>query len=142
MTSPGDMADINRTLGGVEAAIKSLQEGVTYHQNRSEEGRRRLYEKFEQLADSLNGDMRVVAGTLSALNNRVDGLAARLETVEPVIMEIKAERLRHEGAAAYTKRQWGWMATGAALIGWVAHEAAPYVNSILGRGGGSPPHVP
>lgn len=142
MAGQGEMADVQRSLGAVEAVLKSLQDGVKYHQERSEEGRRRLYEKFEQLGDEVNREMRVVAGTLSAINNRVDGLTARLDFVEPVIMEIKSERLRKEGAVARTKNQWVWITSGAAFVGWIAHEAAPYVNSFFGRGGGVPPHAP
>lgn len=134
------MAEINRALGGVEAAIKSLNDRVQYHQTSSEEGRRRLYEKFEGLADDVRTDVKTLSGAVSSLSVRVDGLAARLEVIEPTITTIKEERLMKKGAADHGKRQWGWILAGSGFMGWIAHEATPWISALLGRS--PPPHGP
>lgn len=134
------MAEINRTLGGVEAVVKSLTERIQYHQTSSEEGRRRLYEKFEELAGNVQSDVKALAGSVSSLSIRVDGLAARLEVIEPTITTIREERLMKKGAADHGKRQWGIILAASGFVGWMAHEAGPWISALLGRS--PPPHGP
>ena len=140
MPSSSEMSSINRALGQVEASIETLTRIVEANQKQADESRRRLYEKVEQAHRTSNQELRVMAGTVSGLATRMDGLAARLDIVDPVIERIEQERLRREGATAQSAKQWAWMMSAAAFMGWVAHTVAPYLNSLFGRG--TPPHGP
>lgn len=119
-----EINDLSRTIGGLEQAIKSLQESVLYHQSSSEQGRRRLYEKFERLDDSVNQEMRTVTGTVTTLTARVDSLAARIDVIEPIAMTVKDQRLRLEGAQKFGHLVWSMVIGAAGAIGWAVHEMA------------------
>ena len=122
-----DLGDLNRSIGGLEVAITSLQDSVRYHQESSEQGRRRLYEKFEMLDRSVNQEMRVVVGTISALTTRVDGLAARLEVVEPIAEMVRSDKLRKEGAQRLGAFLWSAVIAGAGIVGWMVHELVGFL---------------
>jgi hypothetical protein len=138
MTGPDqrEWAELNRMVGGLVASVHHLTTVQKEHQESSDEGRRRLYDRFESLANQVNGDLRIVSGTISGIATRVDSLASRITAVEPTAQALKDEDLRRQGGMKRSAQLALWCTSGASLMLGVMHEALAFFRS------GTPPHGP
>lgn len=123
-----EMAELQRSIGALTASLNDLKDQTRQHQQSSDDGRRRLYEKMEAVEDSMGQDMRVMTGTLSGLTTRVDRLSMDLEDMKPTVTKVKSEHLKREGARELGKAIWLIAGTvGGAMftfLGFLIHESA------------------
>jgi outer membrane murein-binding lipoprotein Lpp len=124
--------DINRLIGGLVSSVDHLTTSQKEHQDSSEVGRRRLYEKFEELSSQLNSETRVISGTISGLATRVDSLSSRVDAIEPVMKAVREEGFRREGRKDRTSQLWLWCSTAAGLAGYFIHEASTFFKTPHG----------
>lgn len=114
MTEP---TNAQRSIGRLEGKLDALIETVKLQGERSDQGRARMYERLEQMADE---QVR--------LDNRVSEIGTKVKAIEPFATEFSAWKQR--GLAAVFMLSLVWLLLGSAIVGWVKDIIAWAVKAI------------
>lgn len=107
--------DVQRTIGSLEQAVKTLTEQWSKQDSEAAEGRRRLYEKVEELK-----------GQQSRLATQVERLTEKYGEIAPAVKQFETTRQRAEGAKSLGKLLWFALIAFASGLGYACNALLQY----------------
>jgi hypothetical protein len=113
-----------RAIGSLEASVKHLTTTWQLQDTEANEGRRRLYDKIEELTVSVaqlasRSDFSQLEAKVTGLSGRVDGLDARVTAVEPSATEWNNHQQQKIGTKKVVAIVWGIMLAGTSVMGGI-----------------------
>jgi uncharacterized protein YlxW (UPF0749 family) len=111
--------EMNGRLGGVEAAVKHFKETWQHQDEEATEGRRRLYDKLEELIKSV-----------ASLTFRVDQLTTEVGAIKPSVTDLTNVRQRDIGSKKMLVAVWSAIVM---VIGAVSYSVIELAKLILGK---------
>ena len=113
-----------RAIGSLEASVKHLTTTWQRQDTEANEGRRRLYDKIEELTVSVaqlasRSDFSQLEAKVTGLSGRVDGLDARVTAVEPSATEWNNHQQQKIGTKKVVAIVWGIMLAGTSVMGGI-----------------------
>lgn len=105
----------NAELIALRSAVETMTRVWQVQDRAANEGRRKLYDKFDLFREEVREKM-------SAMASQVNDMAKQMAEIQPSIKEYNAEKLRDEGASGMKKYIAGFVLTGAGGVGWAVHE--------------------
>jgi phage shock protein A len=103
----GDMDNINRWIGGLQASVENLTRSWGEQDRKATEGRRELYRKFEELKNEV-----------TRMTGRVDQLATDVAEIKPAVKKFEAAKNQNAGAQRMIKIIWGALVAGIAAVAY------------------------
>ena len=119
-----DDRETARAIGSLEASVKHLTTTWQLQDTEANEGRRRLYDKIEELTVSVaqlasRSDFSQLEAKVTGLSGRVDGLDARVTAVEPSATEWNNHQQQKIGTKKVVAIVWGIMLAGTSVMGGI-----------------------
>ena len=113
-----------RAIGSLEASVKHLTTTWQLQDTEANEGRRRLYDKIEELTVSVaqlasRSDFSQLEAEVTGLSGRVDGLDARVTAAEPSATEWNNHQQQKIGTKKVVAIVWGIMLAGTSVMGGI-----------------------
>lgn len=115
--------EISRAIGSLESSVKNLTETWQRQDREATEGRRRLYEKV----DELKAQQEELARQQQDLTGKLTKQTEELSEIKPAIKRFETQRQREEGARSLIKLMWMGIVAFATGLGYVGHELLIYL---------------
>jgi DNA repair exonuclease SbcCD ATPase subunit len=113
---------ISHAIGSLESSVKTLTDTWQRQDREAAEGRRRLYDKVEEL----KAQQEELARQQQDLTGKLAKQTEELAEIKPAIKRFEAQRQRAEGARSLIKLMWMGIVAFATGLGYVGHELLVY----------------
>ena len=119
-----EIYELKGEVGGLKASVDTLLKTWQQQDNQATEGRRRLYDKVDELSETVNqlatrAHVDDLENRIIGLSGRVDGLEARVVAVEPRAAEWNNHQQQKIGSNKVLAFVWAAMLAGTSLFGGV-----------------------
>lgn len=106
-----ETGQIRESIGALRASVENLTKIWAEQDRKANEGRRDLYDKFDELKDRF-----------TALEGRVAQGLRDIADMQPAVDRMEVARHRAAGARGLIKYVWTAIVTGVAAVAYVVHD--------------------